>query len=118
MLRSDGPPILNCEFFSVQVLKLPFQSADAFKLILYVQDLIEIIRNAFPTFEMGSVVLSMLNFDRICPVLHQDRRPGSMELRIRFHFFPESNSKYFTQSLAISKRIEIEECAWRHMKGN
>ena len=82
MLRSDGPPILNCEFFSVPVLKLPFQSADAFKLILYVQDLIEIIRNAFPTFEMGSVVLSMVNFDRIRHVLHQNRRLAFRQFKI------------------------------------
>ena len=82
MLRSDGPPILNCKFFSVPVSKLPFQSADAFKLILYVQDLIEIIRNAFPTFEMVSVVLSMLNFDRIRPFLHQDWRLAPMQFKI------------------------------------
>ena len=33
-------------------------------------------------------------------------------------FFLASNSDSFTRSLAISKRKEIEECAWRHMKGN
>ena len=82
MLRSDGPPILNCQFFSVPVSKLPFQSAYAFKRILYVQDLIEIIRYAFPTFEMGSVVLLMQNIDRICPVLHPNRCLASMQLQI------------------------------------
>ena len=82
MLRSDGPLILNCESFSEPLSKLPFQSADAFKLILYVQDLIKIIRNACPNFEMGSVVLLMLNFDRIRPFLHQDWRLASMQFKI------------------------------------
>ena len=118
MLWSDGPPIFNCEFFSEPVSELPFQPADAFKLILSIQALIEIIRNAWPIFEMGSVMLLLPNFDRIRPVLYPNRRLASMEFKIRFHFFQESNSKVFARSLAISKRMEIEECAWRQMKGN
>ena len=69
-------------FFSEPVLKLHFQSANAFKLILCVQDLIEIIRNAWPALEKGSIALPMPNFDGIHPVLHQDRRLASMEFKI------------------------------------
>ena len=48
--------------------------------------MIEIIRNARPTLEQGSVALLMPNFDGIHPVLHQGRYLAPMEFKIRFHF--------------------------------